>query len=168
MKNKYVKNKAVFLDRDGVLNRERGGYTYESRDFEWVPDAIKALKILSDNGFVLIIISNQGGISKKLYEKEDVLIIEKFITSPLEKEGIQLLDSYYCPHHSAIEKCLCRKPKSLLLEKAMAKHNIDPGRSFFIGDSTRDMVAGQRIGIKGVFMRKNDSLLLAVKDILNE
>ncbi|RLD27687.1 MAG: hypothetical protein DRI54_00650 [Bacteroidetes bacterium] len=163
-----MKNKAVFLDRDGVLNKERGEYTYESQDFEWVPDSIEALKILSKNDFLLIIISNQGGISKKLYGKEDVLNIEKSITVPLKKAGIEILDSFYCPHHSAIEKCLCRKPKSLLLERAMAKHNIDPGRSFFIGDSTRDMVAGQRIGIKGILMQKNESLLLAVKDILNE
>ena len=163
-----MKNKAVFLDRDGVLNKERGEYTYKSRDFEWVPDSIKALKILSDNGFSLIIISNQGGISKKLYDKTDVLNIERLIKTPLEKEGIQILDSYYCPHHSAIEKCLCRKPKSLMLERAIAKHNIDPDQSFFIGDSVRDMVAGQRIGIKGVLMQKNESLLLAVKDILNE
>ena len=87
-----MKNKAVFLDRDGVLNKERGEYTYKSRDFEWVPDSIEALKILSDNGFLLIIISNQGGISKKLYSKTDVMSIEKSITVPLEKEGIQILD----------------------------------------------------------------------------
>jgi D-glycero-D-manno-heptose 1,7-bisphosphate phosphatase len=163
-----MKNKAVFLDRDGVLNKERGEYTYEPRDFEWVPDAVDALKILSDNGFLLIIVSNQGGISKKLYDKQDVLIIEKSITGPLKKAGVPILETYYCPHHSAIEKCLCRKPKSLLLERAMAKYNIDPAQSFFIGDSVRDMVAGQRVAIKGILMEKNNSLLLAVKDILNE
>ena len=163
-----MKNKAVFLDRDGVLNKERGEYTYKSRDFEWVPDSLEALKILSDNGFLLIIISNQGGISKKLYSKIDVMNIEKSITVPLEKEGIRILDSYYCPHHSAIEKCLCRKPKSLLLERAMAKYNIDPAQSFFIGDNVRDMVAGQRVAVKGILMQKNKGLLLAVNDILNE
>ena len=161
-------NKAVFLDRDGVLNKERGEYTYESQDFEWVPDSIEALKILSDKGFLLIIISNQGGISKKLYNKTDIFNIENSITGPLEKAGVRILDSYYCPHHSAIEKCLCRKPKSLLLERAMAKYNIDPTQSFFIGDSVRDMVAAQRVLVKGILMQKNKSLLLAVKDILNE
>lgn len=163
-----MKNKAVFLDRDGVLNKERGEYTYKSKDFEWVPNAIDALKILTENDFLLIIISNQGGISKNLYGKTDVLNIENSITVPLEKEGIRILDSYYCPHHSAIEKCLCRKPKSLLLERALAKYNIDPVQSFFIGDSVRDMVAAQRVAIKGILMQKNKSLLLAVKDILNE
>ena len=163
-----MENKAVFLDRDGVLNKERGEYTYETQDFEWVPDSVKALKILSDKGFKLIIVSNQGGISKNLYNKKDVLNIERSITVPLEKAGTSILDSYYCPHHSAIEKCLCRKPKSLLLERAMAKYNIDPARSFFIGDNMRDMIAGQRVGIKGILMQKNESLLLAVKDILNE
>ncbi len=166
--HKRMKDKAVFLDRDGVLNKERGEYTYKSQDFEWVPDSIDALKILNENGFLLIIISNQGGISKKLYDKVDVLNIEKSITGPLKEAGVQILDSYYCPHHSAIEKCLCRKPKQLLLERALAKHNIDPEQSFFIGDSVRDMVAGQRLGIKGVLMQKNVSLLKAVKDILNE
>jgi D-glycero-D-manno-heptose 1,7-bisphosphate phosphatase len=163
-----MKNKAVFLDRDGVLNKERGEYTYEPRDFEWVPDAVDALKILSDNGFLLIIVSNQGGISKRLYDKTDVINLEELITEPVKDAGIQILDSYYCPHHSAIEKCLCRKPKTLLLERAMAKYNIDPARSFFIGDSVRDMVAGQKVSVKGILMQKNKSLLLAVKDILNE
>jgi D-glycero-D-manno-heptose 1,7-bisphosphate phosphatase len=151
-----------------VLNKERGEYTYEPRDFEWVPDAVDALKILSDNGFLLIIVSNQGGISKKLYDKTDVINLEELITEPVKDAGIQILDSYYCPHHSAIEKCLCRKPKTLLLERAMAKYNIDPARSFFIGDSVRDMVAGQKVSVKGILMQKNKSLLLAVKDILNE
>lgn len=163
-----MKNKAVFLDRDGVLNKERGEYTYKLSDFEWVPDSIDALKILSENGFLLIIISNQGGISKKLYDKIDVLKIEKLITEPAKNAGIQILDSYYCPHHSAIEKCLCRKPKTLLIERAIAKYNIDPVQSFFIGDSVRDMVAGQKVAIKGILMQKNKSLLLAVKDILDE
>lgn len=163
-----MKRKAVFLDRDGVLNRERGAYTYRKIDFEWVPDSIEALKLLDDHNFALIIISNQGGISKRLYSKKDVFNIEKMIKAPLFKQGVQILDSFYCPHHSAVEQCLCRKPKSLMLEKAIAKHNIDPVKSYFIGDSVRDMVAGQQVGIKGILMQANDSLLLAVQDILNE
>jgi D-glycero-D-manno-heptose 1,7-bisphosphate phosphatase len=160
--------KAVFLDRDGVLNKERGEYTYKTVDFEWVPDAIKALKLLNENGFELIIISNQGGVSKNLYTKTDIFNIENAIKQPLEKYGINILDTFYCPHHDAIEKCLCRKPKSLMLEKAIAKHNIDPEQSYFIGDSDRDMIAGQQVGVKGILMQPNVSLLLAVKDILDE
>ena len=163
-----MKKKAVFLDRDGVLNRERGEYTYLTNNFEWVPDAIEALKLLNEQEYALIIISNQGGISKKIYSKTDVINIENAIIQPLVKRNVQILDSFYCPHHSAIENCLCRKPKSLMLEKAIAKHNIDPAQSYFIGDSIRDMVAGQNVGVKGILMKANDSLLLAVQDILNE
>ena len=163
-----MKKKVVFLDRDGVLNRERGEYTYLTTNFEWVTDAIDALKLLNEQGYALIIISNQGGISKNIYSKTDVINIENAIVQPLVKQNIQILDSFYCPHHSAIENCLCRKPKSLMLEKAIAKHNIDPVKSYFIGDSIRDMVAGQNVGVKGILMKANDSLLLAVQDILNE
>jgi len=163
-----MKKKVVFLDRDGVLNRERGEYTYLTTNFEWVTDAIEALKLLNEQGYALIIISNQGGISKNIYSKTDVINIENAIVQPLVKQSIQILDSFYCPHHSAIENCLCRKPKSLMLEKAIAKHNIDPVKSYFIGDSIRDMVAGQNVGVKGILMKANDSLLLAVQDILNE
>jgi D-glycero-D-manno-heptose 1,7-bisphosphate phosphatase len=163
-----MKKKAVFLDRDGVLNKERGEYTYKSKNFEWVPDAIEALKLLHDHGFELIIISNQGGVSKNIYTKSDIINIENAIKHPLEKQGIKILDSFYCPHHDAIEKCLCRKPKSLMLEKAIAKHNINRKQSYFIGDSDRDMIAGQNVGVKGILMPPNVSLLLAIKDILNE
>jgi D-glycero-D-manno-heptose 1,7-bisphosphate phosphatase len=163
-----MKKKAVFLDRDGVLNKERGEYTYKTEDFEFVPDVIEALKLLNENGFELIIISNQGGVSKKLYGKSDIINIENAIKQPLEKRDIKILDSFYCPHHDAIEKCLCRKPKSLMLEKAIAKHNIDPAQSYFIGDSDRDMIACQQVGVKGILMPPNVSLFLAIKDVLNE
>ena len=116
-----MKNKAVFLDRDGVLNKERGEYTYKSKDFEWVPNAIDALKILTENDFLLIIISNQGGISKNLYGKTDVLNIENSITVPLEKEGIRILDSYYCPHHSAIGKMPLSKAEVIIIGKGFSK-----------------------------------------------
>jgi D-glycero-D-manno-heptose 1,7-bisphosphate phosphatase len=163
-----MKKKVVFLDRDGVLNKERGEYTYKTKDFEWVPDAIEALKLLYNNGFELIIISNQGGVSKNIYTKTNIFNIENAIKQPLEKQGVKILDSFYCPHHDAIEKCLCRKPKSLMLEKAIAKHNINPKQSYFVGDSERDVIAGQNVDVKGILMQPNVSLLLAIKDIINE
>jgi len=163
-----MKRKVVFLDRDGVLNKERGEYTFKVEDFEWVTDGIEALALLAKNGFQLIIISNQGGISKNIYSKTDVLNIENAIRTPLQQNDIQILDSFYCPHHDSNEKCLCRKPKSLMLERAVAKYNIDTEESYFIGDSNRDVIAGQQIGVKGILMQANDSLLLAVQEILNE
>jgi len=160
--------KVVFLDRDGVLNRERGEYTYKANDFKWVEDAIEALEILYSKGFELIVISNQGGISKGIYSKSDVFEIESQIVNPLKNKGFNIIDSFYCPHHSSIENCLCRKPKSLMLEKAVAKHNVDVTKSFFIGDSERDIIAGEQIGIKGILMRSNDSLLLSIQEIIYE
>ena len=163
-----MSNKAIFLDRDGVLNRERGEYTYTINDFEWVDDTFEALRVLQKKGFIFIIISNQGGVSKGIYSKDDVLEIDRYIKMQLKEEGIYISDSYYCPHHSELENCLCRKPKSLMLEKAIARFNIDPQKSFFIGDSARDMIAGQNLNIKGIKSQSNSSLLKAVKDILNE
>ena len=117
--------KVVFLDRDGVINIERGTYTYKLIDFKCISGFWKSCQQLFKAGFELVVITNQGGIAKNKYTKNDVYIINNYLHAEAEKFGIRFLDIYFCPHHHEVENCLCRKPKSLMIEKAIAKYQID-------------------------------------------
>jgi len=153
------KNKAIFLDRDGVINNNSNTYyTFKKEDFILNNGVFKTLKILKDKGYLFIIISNQGGISKKQYSIKDVEILNKYIYKLFETENIKITESYFCHHHSDIEKCICRKPDSLMLEKAIARFNIDVEKSYLIGDSVRDIEAGEKVGIKSIKINANNNL----------
>lgn len=154
-----MKNKAVFLDRDGVINRERDDYTYRMEDFIINEDVIDCLKIWSNIGYRIIIISNQGGIGKGIYTHEQVKMLHQFLREEFIKSGIIWTEVFYCPHHPEFTgKCLCRKPDSLLFEKAISKYGIDVEKSFMIGDKERDIQASSKAGIKGFLIEANSSL----------
>jgi len=158
-----IKNKAIFLDRDGVINVERG-YTNRLKDFIILPDLVEVLKILKQKGFLLIVVSNQSGIAKGLYTQQDVEVLHDYLISELKKSNVVLDEIYYCVHHSDISRCICRKPDSLFVEKALARFNIDSAQSYFIGDKERDVEAGEKAGVKGILIDANVSL----KTILNK
>lgn len=152
-------NKAAFLDRDGVINFERGDYSYHIDHFSINDGVFESLKLLQQKGYLLIIITNQGGIAKGRYTMDDVEVLHQYMLNEFEKHGISITEIYYCQHHSVVEKCLCRKPGSLMLEKAVARFNIDKQQSFFIGDNERDMLAAQGAGVQGVKVEPNESIL---------
>ena len=152
-------NKVVFLDRDGVINFEPGDYTFEVEKFAIIEGLFDSLKILQEKGYQFIVITNQGGISKQLYNHSDVKSVHLYMEKCFEAAEIELLDIYYCPHHAVNEKCICRKPDSLMLEKAIARYNVDKMSSYFIGDSRRDVLAAEKAGVTGVQIEMNDSLL---------
>ncbi len=158
--------KVIFLDRDGVINIERGDYTFKLDDFKFVDGLFKALEKLKKQGFEFIVITNQGGISKGIYSHNDVALLNQYMRKQFLLNHIQLLDIYYCPHHNDIENCICRKPKSLLLEKAIAKYAINPNSSFFIGDSERDIESAQKVGVKGIKVNKNSDLNVYINQII--
>ena len=106
--------KVVFLDRDGVINFEPGDYTYEIEKFRIVEGLFDALRLLKEKGYQFIIITNQGGISKGVYTHKAVNVLHSYMKSCFEKNQIELLDIYYCPHHNINEKCICRKPRVVL------------------------------------------------------
>lgn len=157
--------KALFLDRDGVLNRERVDYTYSIEDFEVLPDVPEALKIARAKGFMLIVISNQGGIAKQIFTEERVEVLHKLLCDKLAEDGIEFDEVYYCQHHSDIGKCICRKPNSLMLEKAIARFGINPADSVMIGDSQRDIDAAKKAGVKGFLIDSNSGILEIVKGL---
>lgn len=152
------KNKAVFLDRDGVLNRELGDYIRRFEDFE-VLDNFDALKAVQDKGYLLIVATNQGGLAKGWYSEEELAKMHRYLTDAYKQHGVEITDIFYCPHHPNFTgECDCRKPKPGLLLQGIAKYNVDPSKSYFIGDRDRDIEAATAAGVKGILIDSNQPL----------
>lgn len=160
-------NKAVFLDRDGVINSDVGHYyIFKPQDVVVNPGVIEGCKLLLDHGFILIIITNQGGVAKHKYGKEDVEAVHEKILSIFNDNGIKITDIYYCPHHNLVEKCFCRKPANLNIEKAIARYKIDREKSWFIGDNMKDIEAGSASKLHTIKIKANEDLLPFCKKII--
>jgi D-glycero-D-manno-heptose 1,7-bisphosphate phosphatase len=152
-------NKAIFLDRDGVINKKGSSYyIYRIKDFILNEGVTDALKYFLSIDYLLIIITNQGGISKKLFSVEQLEKLHVFMKNQLEKEGVKITDIFYCPHHPDNETCFCRKPGTLLFERAISKYNIDPDKSYMIGDSDIDIQAAEKVGVKGILIPVNGNI----------
>ena len=153
-------NKAIFLDRDGVINQNDDHYyVYRPEDFTINQGIMEFMEEVHKEGYLLVIITNQGGISKGLYTRTDTDRVHELLLEECSRHRIRISEIYYCPHSSKIENCLCRKPLPLMLEKAMARFEIDPGRSWFIGDSNRDIEAGEAAGLHTLKIESNENLL---------
>jgi D-glycero-D-manno-heptose 1,7-bisphosphate phosphatase len=153
-----AKNKAVFLDRDGVLNRELGDYVCRFEDFQLL-DNFEALKTLRDRGYLLLVATNQGGLAKGWYTEEILAKMHQHLIDTYHQHGIDIKDIFYCPHHPDFTgDCDCRKPKPGLLLQGIEKYNIDPSLSYFIGDRERDMEAAAAAGVKGILIDSDQPL----------
>jgi D-glycero-D-manno-heptose 1,7-bisphosphate phosphatase len=153
-----AKNKAVFLDRDGVLNKELGDYVCRVEDFV-VLDNFTALKTLQDKGYLLIVATNQGGLAKGWYTEEELAKMHAHLRKLYREHGVEFTDIFYCPHHPQFTgDCDCRKPKPGLLLQGIAKYNIDPALSYFIGDRERDVEAGTAAGVKGILINSDQPI----------
>jgi len=152
-------NSAIFLDRDGTINCNRDHYyIWRTGDLRLNPGVVETLTELKSRGYLLIVITNQGGISKGEFRLEDVEELHVELCSMLAQQGVHLDEIYYCPHHGDLEKCLCRKPLPLMIEKALARFGIDPSMSWMIGDSPRDMEAGRAAGLRTILVESNGDL----------
>lgn len=165
-----MKNKAIFLDRDGTINIDKG-YLYKTEDFEFLEGAVEALKILSDLGYILIVVTNQSGIARGYYTEEQLENLNNFMMDKLKEQGIEIKKCYYCPHHAekGIGKykidCECRKPKPGMVLEGIKEFNIDPEKSYIVGDKLSDAEAGMKAGLKGVVIQTG---LEPVEKIENE
>jgi len=152
-------NRAVFLDRDGVITQEPPHYAHELSQLELIPKAADAIRLLNENGFVVIVASNQAGIAYGYYQEEDAILFNQAMKEKLAKEGAYIDAIYYCPHHpeAKIERyrvdCNCRKPKPGMLTRAEKELNIDLKQSFIVGDKLSDIEAGERAGCKTIMVR---------------
>ena len=143
-------NKAVFLDRDGVINHDPDEYTYQLEETHILDGIIPFCKEVKERGYLIIVVTNQGGIDKSVYGFKEVEAIHEYIHTEFLSHGVEITEYYYCPHHSNLQKCLCRKPDSLMIERAMYKYEIDPAQSYFIGDKWRDVSCGEKAGVTGI------------------
>ncbi len=166
----WQKNKVVFFDRDGVLNKDTG-YVHKSKDFIWLNGAKKAIKYLNNNNYKIIIITNQSGIGRGYYKEKNVVALHRWINKDLKKIKAKIDDFYFCPFHykngigKYKKRSFDRKPNPGMIFKAIKKWNVNKERSFMIGDSLNDKIAAKRANIK-FFYKKKYSLLKQIKEIL--
>lgn len=152
-------NRAVFLDRDGVIIQEPPHYAHELSQLELIPKSADAIRLLNENGFIVIVASNQAGIAHGYYREEDAILFHQAMKENLAKEDAYIDAIYYCPHHpeAKIERyrvdCNCRKPKPGMLTRAEKELNIDLKQSFIVGDKLSDIEAGKRAGCKTIMVR---------------
>lgn len=164
-----LKNKAIFLDRDGTINVEKH-YLYQVEEFEFLPGIIEGLKMLQDAGYILIVITNQSGIGRGYYTEEDFNKLNNWMLDTLELKGVHISKVYYCPHLSdAIidkyrVKCDCRKPRLGLFYQAVKDFNIDLSLSYSIGDKLRDCAICKFSMCKGYLIGDNE-LLTQINDV---
>ena len=177
-------HKALFIDRDGVINREKN-YVYRIEDFEFMDGIFEVLRAFQSNNFRIIVVTNQAGIARGIYSEDDFESITKWMLDEFANRGIEISDVFYDPYHPVHgigkykKDSYDRKPRPGMLLKASEKHDIDMKSSYLIGDKLSDIEAGSRAGLRHLFLlksekypevKKSDSdyvLIDQLKDVLN-
>ena len=145
-----MKSPALFIDRDGTIIKQIDGHYISSiEQIELIENIFPAILMLQNEGYLIIIVTNQAGINKGILSNELVDEINQHIIRLLKKQGIDVSAVYVCPHKPE-EQCKCRKPQPGLLLKAAKEHNIDLENSIIIGDTDKDTEAGLNAGLKKV------------------
>lgn len=144
----------AFLDRDGVINDDRG-YVHKVEDFEWMPGALAAIRHLKQKGYLVAIVTNQSGIGRGFYNEEDFMFLTLWMLDYADKVGAEIDVVYYCPHHPEstdpeyMAVCPARKPGAGMLEVAAEEFDIDVTQSFLVGNRESDLGAAKAFGIPG-------------------
>ena len=148
-----MNKKVVFIDRDGVINKEVG-YLHKIRDFEFIDGVFDACLHFQKLGYSLIIITNQSGIARGYYNEDDFHLVNNWMIDQFENQGVSILDVFFCPHGPE-STCDCRKPKPGMFNQANDKYNIDMENSWMIGDKEADVQAANAAGIKNTILVKS-------------
>lgn len=182
-----MKERAIFFDRDGTINEEKD-YIFDPALIELIPGALEGLKLASEAGFRLFIVSNQSGIARGLATETDVCRVNERLEELVAVGGVHFDGIYFCPHLPTISgHCDCRKPKRGMVDRALETFDLDLANSFVVGDRLLDMQLAHNIGATGIMVRTGygsveehqieadgrpayivDNLLEAVKVILKE
>jgi D-glycero-D-manno-heptose 1,7-bisphosphate phosphatase len=158
--------KAAFLDRDGVINKDKG-YVHRWKDFEFLDGAIEGMQMLQNSGYELVIVTNQSGLARGYYTTEDYDALSLTLRRYLESKGVKLAGIYHCPHHpnGSVEllsaQCTCRKPKPGLIQKAAYELGLDLRRSLLIGDRETDIQAARAANVNRTYLVSTDGKDLA-------
>ncbi len=152
-------NKAVFLDRDGVITHDPPHYAHRIDQLTLIEGSGPAIKKLNDAQFKVIVITNQSGVAKGMYEEEDIRIFNDEMVRRLKQDNAYINAIYYCPHHPDAEvqkyriDCDCRKPKPGMLFEGGRTYNIDFRSSFLVGDKWSDIEAGRSAGCRTILVK---------------
>lgn len=138
------RERAVFLDRDGVINEEVS-YLTRPEDFRLLPRAAAAIRLLRKHGWRVVVVTNQSGVTRGYYTEADIAAIHERMRRDLARAKTQVDAVYFCPHHPD-EGCDCRKPGTLLFERAAADLRLDLAASYFVGDKLTDLLPGKALG----------------------
>lgn len=164
----------AFLDRDGVLNIDRG-FVFRPEELEFVEDAAAAVRLLNETGYRVVVVTNQSGVARGLYDETALRLFHEHMQAELLVHGAHIDAFYHCPHHpegSIVEfaiDCDCRKPKAGLLEQAVREQPAERSRSFLIGDREADMTAAKAFGVRGIlFDHRSQSLLSVVRSAIGD
>jgi histidinol-phosphate phosphatase family protein len=148
-------DRAVFIDRDGTMAIDVH-YCRRPEDFELYPETAGAVRRLNEYGFKVIVITNQSGIARGYFDEAMLAEIHREMKRQLALEGAAVDGIYCCPHHPD-EGCDCRKPEPKLILRAIEEHDIDPRRSFVVGDLQMDIDLGRNAGCKTALVRREDN-----------
>ena len=159
-------DKAVFLDRDGTINKDVG-YLYKPIDFQWIDGAIESIKLLKKKQFMVIVITNQSGIGRGYYKNEDVNILHEWINLELIKHKTKIDDFFFSGDLPSEQTSSRRKPSPKMINEAIIKHKLDRSKCFMIGDKNTDMESAKNAKIKG-FLFKGKNLLDRIVNILKQ
>ena len=151
--------KALFLDRDGVINVDYN-YVYKIDEFEFVDGIFELCKQKQDEGYLIFVITNQAGIARGFYTEADFSKLTTWMCERFKAKGVIITKVYFCPHHPDFNiSCECRKPNPGMILQAQREFNIDLKNSLLIGDKQSDLDAGQNAGIENlILVTKNQSL----------
>ena len=145
-----ILQRAIFLDRDGVINKEVK-YLFKIEDFRFINGVFTTCKYFTNLGYKIIIVSNQSGISRGYYSEDEYQKITQWMIEQFDKNEISILDTFHCPHHSDFN-CECRKPKPGMFIHADIKYGIDFDNSWLIGDKETDIEAANQAGITNTIL----------------
>lgn len=149
--------KALFLDRDGVVNVEKN-YLHKIEDFELMEGIVDVCRIYQERGYLIIIVTNQSGISRGYYSEEDFAILSRWMVEHFKGFGVSITHIYHCPHHESIDGvCECRKPEPGMFLKAQREYDLDLSESVMIGDNERDIEAALRAGVNTNILLSSDA-----------
>ena len=157
-------NKAVFLDRDGVINEvltDRVKFVNKPHELYFLPGVPEAINKLNDHFDFIFVVTNQGGVGLGFMKEAQLKTIHEHMIAELKKQGAIIHEVAYCPHKPKAG-CACRKPNSKLIEDLGEKYEIDLSKSYMVGDTDTDIIAGKKAGTKGVFLGERDRLADAV------
>ncbi|MFZ0241149.1 MAG: D-glycero-beta-D-manno-heptose 1,7-bisphosphate 7-phosphatase [Desulfobacterales bacterium] len=145
--------KVVFLDRDGVINRDSAAYVKSWAEFEFLPGSLAALRRMTAGGLGLIVISNQSAVNRGLVSLDTLLDMHRRLQAEVAAAGGCITDIFFCPHRPQ-DGCTCRKPLPGLVRQACRKHGIDPRQAIMVGDSLRDIECARNAGCKAAVLVK--------------